>query len=127
MAIFKCPKITTEQRLQLILQESELVYDLDQKIYYGGDSVRLGGFPLGEPVLPKIEIRVITQGEIDQGFLILDSNVSAPSLTRLHFINGTTQLFDIDYTIEEGFNLVWEGYSLEGFIEAGDVVRVEYF
>jgi hypothetical protein len=127
MAIFKCPKITTAQRLDLILQEAEIVYDFEQKRYYGGDNFRLGGFPLGDGATPKIELRVITQDEVDQKFITLEGVVSQPDLTKFHFINGTTQLIGIDYSIVGVGVISWEALGLDGFIESGDVVRIEYF
>ena len=48
MAIFKAPKVTTAQRNTLILEVSELVYDMDQKAFYGGDGSTPGGFLVGE-------------------------------------------------------------------------------
>jgi hypothetical protein len=48
MAIFKAPKITTAQRGVLTLDVSELVYDIDEKTFYGGDGSTEGGFLIGE-------------------------------------------------------------------------------
>jgi hypothetical protein len=127
MAIFKCPKITTAQRVVLMLQEAEIVFDSDQRRYFGGDNIRQGGFPLGEGSEPKVEIRVITQFEVEDKFMTLQSTVNQPSLTKFHFINGTTQIIGIDYQIDAENTISWEGLGLDGFIEAGDVVRIEYF
>lgn len=127
MAIFKCPQITTDQRLELTLQEAEIVYDINLKKYFGGDNFRVGGFPLGEGSEPKVEVRAISALEIQQKFLVLNSISYQPNLTKFHFINGTTQIIDIDYEINSESIVSWDGLSLDGFIEQGDIVRIEYF
>jgi hypothetical protein len=56
MAIFKCPRITTEQRLSLVITEAEIVFDVDEKKYYGGDSITLGGIPIAGTIkIPEYE------------------------------------------------------------------------
>jgi hypothetical protein len=76
---------------------------------------------------PKVEVRTIEQFEVNQKFITLQSAIGQPSLTKFHFINGTTQIINIDYKIENGNVISWEGLGLDGFIEAGDIVRIEYF
>jgi hypothetical protein len=127
MAIFKCPKITTAQRQTILLQEAEIVYDIDERKYYGGDNFRLGGFPLGDGATPKIELRVITQAEVDQKYLKLEYTVYQASITKFQFINGTTQIIDVDFVVDPDGFIRWEDLGLDNFIEAGDVVRIEYY
>lgn len=43
MATWKVPKITTAQRIILIPSASEIMYDTDEKKYYGGDGTTVGG------------------------------------------------------------------------------------
>lgn len=48
MSVFIPPKITTQVRMNLILQSGELVYDTDIKSLYVGDGNTLGGKKLSE-------------------------------------------------------------------------------
>lgn len=43
MAIFKAPRITTADRIALVLGLSEIVYDTDLNGFFGGDGVTAGG------------------------------------------------------------------------------------
>lgn len=43
MAVFRVPRITTVQRLPLLLDEGEIVFDTDLKTFFGGDGITLGG------------------------------------------------------------------------------------
>lgn len=44
MAVFKAPRITTEQRITLLLDPSEIVFDTNENAFYGGNGTDLGGF-----------------------------------------------------------------------------------
>ena len=47
MGIFKTPRATTVDRMTIIPEEGELIYDTDEQIVYYGDGVTLGGIPCG--------------------------------------------------------------------------------
>jgi hypothetical protein len=127
MAIFKAPRINSEQRSSLVLQEAEVVYDVDLKQYFGGDGILEGGFPLGKGTEPYIQLITITNINISDKQIVLEKTVTNPSKTRLEFLNGTLQIYEIDYTISDGNKVVWESLGLDGFIEENDVIRVEYW
>ena len=127
MAIFKAPRINSEQRSSLVLQEAEVVYDVDLKQYFGGDGIIEGGFPLGKGTEPYIQLITINNVNIVNKEIILDRTVINPSKTRLEFLNGTLQIYDVDYTILDGNKIVWESLGLDGFIEESDIIRVEYW
>lgn len=125
MAIFRCPKITTAQRSELVLSEAEIVFDTDLKLYFGGDNDRVGGFPLGDGSQPIKELIEINQNQIDNKSITLTSLPLNPTASKFTFINGTVQLYGIDYVID-GQNIDWQGLGLDGFIEVGDLVLIEY-
>lgn len=130
MAILKVPKITTTQRLGLTLQEAEVVYDTDLKLYFGGDNITVGGFPIGngsDATEAFLETITINQTNIDNKTIILQDEVTKPANTKLSFINGTTQLLNIDYEFIDEFTIGWDGLGLDNFIEIGDVVLIEYW
>jgi hypothetical protein len=127
MAIFKAPKITTSQRLSLVLDTSELVYDTDQKIFYGGDGATTGGFPIGSNVQTSSvpEIIPLTQEDIDNKFVILSSTPQFPESVRLNCEGGIEQINGIDFEII-GNKLSWEGLGLDNFLDNTDVLIVQY-
>jgi hypothetical protein len=125
MAVFKCPKITTDQRVNLIFEESEILYDTNLKTYFGGDGVTMGGFPIGGTFSITRELITITQANVDSKSFALLTSPNNPQNSKLTFINGTVQLYGIDFVINE--NIVeWEGLGLDGFIEEGDIILIEY-
>lgn len=127
MAIFKVPKITTEQRLGIIFQEAEVVYDQDLKRYFGGDNLTVGGFPIGQGTEPFLQIiEISSQNVIDKKITLSNSSIN-PSKTEFSFINGTTQLLGIDYEFASPNEISWDGLGLDGFIESGDVILIEYY
>jgi hypothetical protein len=130
MAILKVPRITTEQRLNIILQEAEIVYDTELKLYFGGDSETEGGFPIGngsDATESYVEVLTINQDNIDTKTITLQDEITSPSKTKFSFINGTTQLLGIDYEFVDTFTIGWNGLGLDNFIEVSDVVLIEYW
>lgn len=127
MAIFRAPRLTTTQRATLTLLASEIVYDIDQKLFYGGDNVTVGGFPIGSGVGKRSELIEITpQMVLDKQFE-LQSTPLFPSGITLEFINGTKQLFGVDFTLIPSTKFIsWDGLGLDGFIESGDVIYIQY-
>lgn len=126
MAIFKAPRITTEQRLPLVLQASEIVYDLDTRSFFGGNGITQGGFPLGFGASEgETEIITITQENIDSKSVTLARAPLSPGFVTLEIIGGITQLYGIDYTVNS-VTLSWDGLGLDGFLEVGDVLYINY-
>lgn len=125
MAIFKAPKITTIQRQQLLLDTSELVYDIDQNAFYGGDGVTIGGNLIGaNSGYGFEEIPIIQQNLIDK-YVILAQTPLIPSAVIVDMVGGIRQVNGVDYQII-GNKLTWEGLGLEGFIDDTDVLLVQY-
>lgn len=127
MAIFKCPRITTPQRVSLLLEQSEIVYDTDAQVFYGGDGVTQGGFPIGQGVGQKTELIEISDQMILEKGLFLQSAPTIQGSVLLEFINGTRQLYGIDFVVQSSTNfLTWDGLGLDGFIEKDDIIFLQY-
>lgn len=127
MAIFKAPKITTIQRQTLLLDVSELVYDVDQNIFYGGDGVTVGGLPIGSNVGTSITPQRIelTQQDIDNKYVILNIAPLYPNTVGLTCENGIPQINGVDFIVN-GNILSWDGLGLDNFLDNTDVLIVQY-
>lgn len=124
MAILKVPRITTSQRLGLLLQVGEIVYDISENLFYGGDGATLGGFLIGS-TSGNVEILTLTQLNIDQGQATLSIAPLNPSNTLVYPEGGIAQIYGIDYLIT-GNTLDWSGLGLDGFLEVGETLIIEY-
>lgn len=125
MAIFKAPKITTAQRLALVLEVSEIVYDTNQKAFYGGDGVSNGGFPIGSNSGILYERIDLTQTDIDNKFVTLASTPLIPSAVIVNCEGGIPQAYGTDYVVI-GNQINWDGLGLDGFLDETDVLLVQY-
>lgn len=127
MAIFKAPRITTSQRLALVLQEAEVVYDVNEQIYYGGDGVSQGGFPIGSNAGSSVAPEIIPISDIDvtNKYVTLSSTPLNPSAVTLGMTGGIEQVNGIDFVVI-GNILSWDGLGLDGFIDNTDVLIVQY-
>jgi len=125
MAIFKAPKITTIQRTALVLQGSEVVYDVDQKAFYGGDGVSTGGFPIGANAGSIVERLELNQGDINNKFVTLASTPLRSSAVIVTPEGGISQVYGIDFIII-GNKLSWSDLGLDNFLDETDVLLVQY-
>jgi hypothetical protein len=125
MAIFKAPKITTIQRLDLLLDVSELVYDIDQQAFYGGDGITVGGNPIGSNSGFIVERIEITEQNIIDKYVFLTRSPLIPSGVTVDMEGGIKQVNGVDYQIT-GNKLSWDGLGLDGFIDDTDVLLVQY-
>lgn len=125
MAIFKVPRINTAQRETLVLEVGEIVYDIDQNTFFGGDNVSLGGFLIGAGAGGETERVQITEQHLEDGFLTLQKIPLEPDDVDLVPQGGIRQINGIDYIVE-GNKIRWEGLGLDGFLETSDVLIIEY-
>lgn len=127
MAVFKAPKITTIQRESLILDVSEVVFDLEENIFYGGDGVTIGGFPIGQGVQSSIapQIITLTQTDIDNKYITLITTPLVPQALTIVPAGAPEQLYGIDYQIV-GNILSWNGLGLDGFLSNTDKLIIRY-
>lgn len=125
MAIFKAPKVTTAQRNTLTLEVSELVYDLDQRAFYGGDGSTPGGFLIGETsgfIVDQVEL---TQEDINNKFVTLSQTPLVSDAVMVNIDGGIPQINGIDFIVD-GNKISWSGLGLDGFLEETDVLIIQY-
>lgn len=125
MAIFKVPRVTTSSRLSLTLEESEIVYDVDLDLFFGGNGIDRGGFPLGRGTESKIYIKTLTASDIENKRIVLDPAPSYPASVTLTPIGGIPQANGIDFEVVEN-ELRWSGLGLDNFLEANESLIVSY-
>ena len=125
MAIFKAPRITTSEREQVIFELSEIVFDIDNQLFYTGDDVTLGGKIINAGIGKKVKTHTITQQNVLDGYLILDTTPQNSNEVELEFINGTSQVLGVDFSVS-GNLLHWNGLGLDNFIEENDILIIRY-
>ncbi len=155
MAILRVPRITTAQREGLVLLDGEIVFDTDIQKFFGGDGSTAGGIAVGAGVptggdtgsiLAKastanydtewIDLESIKITHRRQVVTLSNSDITQKKFTLHHapifpetiqFIpdGGIHQRYDEDFTVT-GSDISWNGLGLEGFLEAGDKIRVIY-
>jgi hypothetical protein len=128
MAIFNAPRITTVDRSTLTPTPSEILYDIDKKAFYGGDGSTLGGFLIGSTGFGSdyiVEQQVLTTQDILNKNITLINTPSDPSFVTVTIKNGISQVNGVDFNIS-GNILNWNGLGLDGFLEEGDTLIVEY-
>lgn len=125
MAIFKAPKITTAQRATLTLESSEVVYDVNQRVFYGGDGDTTGGFPIGANAGSIVQRIELTQNDINNKFVTLASAPLIASSVVVTPEGGIAQAYGIDFIVV-GNQLQWSGLGLDNFLDETDVLLVQY-
>lgn len=157
MAILRVPRITTAQRLPLVLLDGEVVFDTDEIMFYGGDGSTPGGFPIGSGVgipeggasgdlLAKASADDFDTEWLSQDALIQTWKSETVTLTEAHVLEkkfalsftpkareavrfvpdgGPEQRLGIDYEVT-GNEILWNGLTLDGFLEIGETIRVVY-
>lgn len=125
MAIFKAPKLTTTQRLSLVLEVSELVFDLGQNAFYGGDGITPGGFLIGETSGFIVEAIELTSQNIEEKSVTLRQTPLAPSAVVVTVDGGISQINGIDYRVD-GNIISWNELGLDGFLDNTDVLIIQY-
>jgi hypothetical protein len=128
MAVFKAPRITTTQRLSLILEESEIVYDVNEKKPYYGDGVTVGGveYTNGASQVKFFNTGLFsptTQQILDKKILL--SYIPLENSVSFNFSNGIPQFESIDFYIDQNF-IRWDNLGLDGFIEETDLIQISY-
>lgn len=128
MAIFRVPKITTTDRSQLVLSESEIVYDKDVASFFGGDDSTLGGFEIGKyaGLKVKTEMLVMTQAIIDNKSLSLQKQPATPNDILFLPQGGIRQDYGTEFTLNENV-INWQNLGLDGFLEINDIINITYY
>lgn len=75
----------------------------------------------------KAELVKITDQMISEKGFFLKSGLTIPEIIILEFINGTRQIYGIDFVVLESTNfLTWEGLGLDSFIQKDDIIFLQY-
>lgn len=125
MAIFKAPRITEVQRMGLVLDASEVVYDTTVKSFFGGDGLTLGGFPIGKGIGTNVDNVILSQQNIDEKKVSLSSAPAVPGAVTLLPVGGIPQVNGIDFEVV-GNELSWDGLGLDNFLELGEQIIIQY-
>jgi hypothetical protein len=125
MAVFKVPRITTSQRVGLLLEVGEVVYDTDESIFYVGDGTTLGGFLIGHNTGSIIKRIELNQQDIFNKFVTISPAPLVSSSVLLTPEGGIPQTYGVDYIIS-GTQLKWDGLGLDGFLDITDVLIIQY-
>lgn len=126
MAVFKAPRISTAQRSSLILEVSEIVFDTDELLFYGGNGILQGGFPIGSGIGNNAKEQFkLTQHDIDNKKVQLSTTPRYPDLVSMTIIGGIDQINDVDFEVI-GDYVSWDGLGLDGFLEKHDIIIIQY-
>jgi hypothetical protein len=124
MAVVRLPRITSQKRSDLVLSESEMVYDIDTRAFYGGDGVNAGGFLVGQSGLHTERI-TLSQENLNNKCVVLSKAPAMPNSVMLTPEEGIPQVNGIDFTVE-GNVLSWDGLGLDNFLEINEVLVIQY-
>lgn len=125
MAIFKAPRISTTQRMSLILQSSEIVFDTDLNMFFGGNDSQLGGFPMGRGAEPISRQVTLTSTNIITKKIVLEDAPINPLSVSLIPDGGIPQRNEIDFEVI-GNEISWSGMGLDGIMETGEIIFITY-
>ncbi len=125
MAVFKAPRLNEVQRMGLVLEASEVVYDTTVKSFFGGDGLTLGGFPIGKGIGTNVDNVTLSQQNLDEKKVSLSSVPAVPGAVTLLPIGGIPQVNGIDFVVV-GNELSWNGLGLDNFLELGEHLIIQY-
>jgi hypothetical protein len=128
MAIFRVPKITTNDRSQLVLSSSEIVYDTDTSAFFGGDGQTPGGFEIGKSSGLKIKTETFTLNSqhIASKSIVLSKTPANSNDVSFFPEGGIQQRNSIDFMVSLN-TISWSGFGLDNFLEIGDIINVTYY
>lgn len=93
----------------------------------------LGSAPIIAPggggaggVSAKVDNVTLSADNISGKAVTLSATPSNPAAVSLDIVGGTAQIYGSDFTIS-GNVLTWSGLTLDGTLQAGDVLRILYF
>lgn len=127
MAILKVPRLDTFTRENLVLEQSEIVFDIDLNIFFGGDGETQGGIELGSKGGVRFYREKITlnSDQVQSGIILLDRLPDSPDSVRLIPQNGIEQDYNEDFEVS-GNQLIFKDKGLDGFLEVGETVYIYY-
>jgi hypothetical protein len=102
--------------------ELDLYLDLLSGYIYKKES---GVWVFRVATVPQSKTYIITAEQIIEKQIILDLAPVNPETVTFRFLNGTSQIYGQEYIVQ-GSILSWDGFSLDGFIEEGDLVSIGF-
>lgn len=124
MAVLRVPRITTADRVGLVLAESEIVYDTTDKYFYGGDGTTSGGVAVGSGFSFNCEVIEVTPAILSaKQFQLLKPPTSSVVLIPE---GGPAQIQGVDFSVSPLGIVSWNGLGLDGFVDLGDLFIVQY-
>ena len=87
---------------------------------------RLAEF-VGYGDMTKVDVITIRQEHLDNKRLTLTKPPISWEKIRVAPEGGPNQIFYKDFIIQNDSELVWDGLGLDGLLELGDVLVIEYF
>lgn len=124
MARLKVPTISASRRSGMMLQEAEIMFDIDDKYFYGGDGSTIGGKAIGSGFSFNTEVVEVTAEVLSsKSFQLLKSPNGLVILTPQ---GGPPQIQNIDFEVSLSGLVSWNGLGLDGFVDLGDLFIVQY-
>lgn len=75
---------------------------------------------------PKTEVISVTSAHVqDKSMTLTKAPILGYNVTILPR-GGCVQFIEVDFVIN-GTNISWDGYGLDGLLEVGDIVQVDYY
>lgn len=125
MAVFKAPRINSTQRASLVLEPSEIVYDTDLNLFYGGNGQDIGGFPIGAGSGSITEVITLDQNDLINKYVTLNSSPYFSNKVSVTPSGGIPQINGVDFEVV-GNELSWNGLGLDNFLELGEQLIIQY-
>lgn len=127
MAILKVPRLDTLTRENLILEQSEIVFDIDTNSFFGGDGSTQGGVELGYNGGVRFykEEKILNADQINSGIIVLEKSPDNPTSVRLVPKHGIEQDYGDDFVVS-GNELIFRDLGLDGFLEENEAVYIYY-
>jgi hypothetical protein len=125
MAIFKAPRISQPDRESIVLDPSEIVFDITLEKFFGGNGVTPGGNAIGHGAGSITETITINQSHLDNKKIVLSQSPVYPNSVTVIPMGGIPQLNGTDFSVSSN-ELSWDGLGLDGFIDLGDKIVIQY-
>lgn len=120
-------KISELEDLQEVTSDDlAVVVDISTLTTRRATMANLRSFFQGTVPKPKTEVIVITNNHLtNKSFNLTSPPVSGYNVTIFPY-GGCAQFLNEDFIVT-GSSISWDGYSLGGLLEAGDILQITYF
>lgn len=73
------------------------------------------------------EVIILNLENINTKSFTVDGNIKEPSLTKIYPDGGPVQFYNLDFIVIQPNTIIWENLGLDGILENGDKIIIEYF